>query len=261
MIRGIYTAASGMLAEQKRLDVIANNLANVSTTGYKRDAVTTRSFAEIFVSRIHDNNLSGLNTPAPVGPLGLGTYVERTATRLTTGALRATGNPLDVAIVGDGFFAVQTPQGIRYTRQGNFVQDSAGVLVTPEGYPVLVDGGIVMAQEGPLSINDHGEVFTGTTLLGQLTVVTSQELGALRKEGNGLWVEAGAGEQTMLVTPENASGRYQLRPGYLEASNVDAVIEMVEMISTMRTYEASQRSIHVQDETLQKAVNEVGRIG
>jgi flagellar basal-body rod protein FlgF len=258
MLRGIYASASGMLADQRRLEVTANNLANAATTGYKRDTSITQSFGELFLQRINDANPAQGNDAAPVGPVPLGAYVAHTATRLSTGSLQATGNPLDVAILGDGFFTVNTPEGVRYTRSGNFVQDDEGNLVTPEGYNVLVDNQPLTSAE-PLKLNDKGEVQAGDQVLGKLTIATSAELGALRKEGNGLWSMVDR-EQSMLLTPEISTGRYQVKAGYLEGSNVQPVNEMMEMMAVMRSYEANQRAIHAQDETLSKAVTEVARI-
>ncbi|HWI65837.1 MAG TPA: flagellar hook-basal body protein [Symbiobacteriaceae bacterium] len=261
MLRGIYTSASGMLADQRRLDVVANNLANAGTTGFKRETTVSKSFTDFIVERINDGNLASRTLPSQIGRLGIGTYVVNTATRLTTGSLQPTGNSLDVAITGDGFFAVNTPQGIRYTRQGSFRQSGDGTLVTPEGHQVLVDGNPVQAEDGTLSITADGDVMAAGQSLGRLSVVTSQELGALRKEGNGLWVQAGnAGDFPVLLTPAETAGKYQLKVGYLESSNVESVTEMVEMMTTMRSFEANQKALQAQDETLQKAVTEVGRV-
>lgn len=259
MLRGIYAAASGMLVDQKRLDVVANNMANVTTTGFKRDTAIVHSFPEILIQRVNDRGPLSSGQPQTIGSMRSGVFLSHTATRLTNGGMIATGNPLDVAISGDGFFAVQTPQGVRYTRQGNFLQNADGTLATPEGYEVLVSGQPVSASAGALSISNSGVVSAGGQVLGQLTVVTSAELGALRKEGNGLWAQAGAAEPATLITPGEATGAYQLSVGFLEASNVEAVTEMVEMINVMRSYEASQKAIQAQDETLQKAVTEIGR--
>jgi flagellar basal-body rod protein FlgG len=251
-----------MLADQKRLDVVANNLANASTTGFKRDTTMTKSFSDFLIQRVNDQSASGQGLPpSPVGRLGIGTYIMGTAARMTTGSLQPTGNPLDVAIAGDGFFTVQTPQGVRYTRQGNFMQNSDGTLVTPDGYAVLVDGAPVTAPPGTLGISETGEVSSNGQVLGHLSIATSRNLGAMRKEGNGLWVQSGAGEPSSLITPAEADGQYSLRVGFLESSNVEAVTEMVEMIDTMRSFEANQKALQAQDDTLQQAVTQVGRIG
>ncbi|HWI51091.1 MAG TPA: flagellar hook-basal body protein [Symbiobacteriaceae bacterium] len=261
MLRGIYTSASGMLADQRRLDVVANNLANAGTTGFKRETTVSKSFTDFLIQRVNDDDPIARALPSNIGRLGIGTYVVNTATRLTTGSLQPTGNPLDVAIAGDGFFAVNTPQGLRYTRQGSFRQSGDGTLVTPDGYEVLVDGHSVRAEDGSLSITGDGDIMASEQNLGRLSVVTSRDLGALRKEGNGLWtVPGGAGDFTTLVSPAETSGSFQLKVGYLEASNVESVTEMVEMMTTMRSFEANQKALQAQDETLQKAVTEIGRI-
>jgi flagellar basal-body rod protein FlgF len=264
MLRGIYSAASGMLANQTKMDVIAQNLANVNTPGYKRETTINQSFASLLIQRLNDRPEPGTFDPVPttVGPLGMGTFIANTATRLTGGPLQATGNPLDVAIRGDGFFVLQTEQGARYTRQGNFRQSADGRLVSVDGWPVQLQGG-GLAQAAPgemLKITRQGEVYAGDRLLGQLEVVTSAQLGPLVKEGAGLWAPAQNGQPAMVVGPGETAGGYQLEVGYLEQSNVNAVTEMVEMIATMRAYEASQRTIQAQDETLRRAVNDVGRL-
>lgn len=261
MLRGIYTSASGMLADQRRLDVIANNLANVATDGFKRDTTISQTFQELYLQRVNDRVQPDAPAVAqPVGRMGLGTLVAHTATRLTSGSLQPTGNPLDVAISGDGFFAVQTPQGTRYTRQGSFRQDGEGLLVNGDGHPVLVGGRPVQSRT-PLSIMGDGEVREGDRSLGQLTVATSLDLGAILKEGSGLWTRAAANETPTLITPAESTGRYRLHVGHLEASNVEAVTEMVEMLTVMRSHEANQRALQAQDESLQKVANEIGRIG
>lgn len=264
MLRGIYSAASGMLANQTKMDVIAQNLANVNTPGYKRETTISQSFQSLLLQRVNDLPEPGQSESAPalLGPMGLGTFIANTATRLTAGPLQATGNPLDVAIRGDGFFVVQTENGLRYTRQGNFQQSADGRLVTADGWAVELAGGAI-AQAAPgesLTIGRDGEVRAGERLLGQLQILASTELGALNKEGAGLWRAADGAESAMIVAPGEAGAGYQLEVGFLEQSNVNPVTEMVEMIATMRAYEASQRTIQAQDETLRRAVNDVGRI-
>jgi flagellar basal-body rod protein FlgF len=264
MLRGIYSAASGMLANQTKMDVIAQNLANVNTPGYKRETTISQSFQSLLVERINDRPEPGQvdNTPTFVGPMGLGTFIANTATRLTAGPLQATGNPLDVAIRGDGFFVVQTANGLRYTRQGNFQQSADGRLVTVDGLPVLLQDG-TPAQAAPgevLSIGRSGEVKAGDRVLGQLQIAASTQLGPVTKEGAGLWRVADGGETAMVVGDGEAGAGYQLEVGFIEQSNVNPITEMVEMIATMRAYEAAQRTIQTQDETLRRAVNDVGRI-
>lgn len=263
MIRGIYSSASGMLADQTRMDVLANNLANASTTGYKKDYAVGRSFQDLLLERVGDRTPDGKIGPtAPVGPLGLGSFIVTTATRVTSGNLRHTGNPLDVAIMGDGFFTVSTPHGIRYTRQGAFVQDAEGMLSTLDGYRVLVGGQEVGGRGVTLSINDEGVVLADGAPVGPLDIVTTAEIGLMKKEGGTLWAPAGPADAVELVVPERSDprGPFQVRAGFLESANVEPVLEMVDLITTMRSYEANQKALQAQDESLGKAVNEVGRL-
>lgn len=252
-----------MQAEARRLDVIANNLANASTPGYKRDTAVQSDFLPVLMERVADRDgLTGrLAPPAPIGGMGLGTRLLRTATRLTDGTLRHTGGALDVALTGDGFFAVRTPQGVRYTRDGAFMQDAGGRLVTSAGHEVLVDGRPVGAPGSRIAIAEDGTVTVDGVSAGRLTVVTSRTAGTLRKAGANLWAADGAGAELPAPAAGAADPRapYQLRVGFLESANLDPVHEMVEMIAAMRAYEANQRAVHAQDDTLQKAVNEVGR--
>src|SRR5690554_6574914 len=125
MLRGLYTAGTGMLTQRKRLDVLANNIADANTHGYKKDRVTLESFSEVLVSRINDGSRIPSN---PVGSINYGVHLDQTHTNHYQGQLEYTGEPLDFALTGDGFFAVQTPDGIRYTRNGSFSRDENGFL-------------------------------------------------------------------------------------------------------------------------------------
>lgn len=258
-LRGLYTSAFGMLAGQTQLDVVSNNLANASTYGFKRDTAVVSSFQDMLLQRYHD----GKGAAPQVGPLGLGAFVAQTSAHLTDGGLMQTGNPLDVALLGNGFFTVKTPNGIRYTRQGNFTQDQNGMLVTPQGYPVLANGQPVGQPKAKLSINDQGQVLSNGVPQGKLDIVTITQVGGLKKEGAGFYVKVPPSQSTVAATPvakRDPRGEYQIRVGYLESSNVAPVTEMVNMISIMRSYEANQKAIQAQDETLAKAVNEVGKV-
>src|SRR5436309_3156767 len=144
MERGLYIAASGMIAEMVRQDQIANDLANASTPGYKSDKSTQRSFGDLLLS----NTVTGQT----VGPLGMGAHIDRIYTDTTPAALRQTGNPLDFAVEGDGFFAIQTPQGLRYTRNGQFQVSPQGTLMDAMGNQVLSQGG------APIRVPANGQV-------------------------------------------------------------------------------------------------------
>jgi len=257
LLRGLGVAASGMLAAQTRMDVLANNLANAATTGYQRDTAVTESFGDMLLSRFFDQPGRVAGAAPPVGPWGAGVQVVATAARLSGGPLHYTGGPLDVAIHGDGLFAVQTAAGLRYTRAGAFMQDAQGRLTTLEGNAVLAGGQPVVAPGEAISIAEDGTVSAAGRALGQLDIVSAAAAGALRKEGANLWAPVGQGQPGTLMPP-SATG-YTLRVGFLEGSNVDPALEMVNLIETMRAYEVDQKAIQAQDQTLARAVEEVGQ--
>jgi len=225
MERGLYIAATGMVAEQVRQDQIANDLANASTPGYKADKSTQRSFGDVLLS----NTVTG----QVVGPLGMGAEIDRIYTDTTAAPVRDTGEPTDMAIVGDGWFGIQTPQGVRYTRNGQFQLSPQGTLIDSLGNQVIGRNG------GPVRANADG-------------TVNGQQLGVFnlanpRKIGDS-YVTGTAGGQ--------ANGT--VRVGALEASNASPAKSMVDMIASYRSYEAGQRVIRTIDSTLQKAANTVG---
>jgi len=216
-----------MLAEQVRQDLIGHDLANASTPGYKPDRVASKSFGEML--------LSDTRTGGPIGGLGLGTRIEQQVTDLSAGPLRETGEPLDFAVQGDGFFAVRTAAGIRYTRDGQFSVSAGGGLVTSAGNDVLGPGG------QPVRVGADGTVAPGA-----LGVVA---LDGVRREGENLFTGTDRGAATGTV-----------RPSFLEGSGVDPVSTMVDMMGSLRAFEAGQRVITTIDATLQKAATQVGSI-
>jgi len=266
MWRGLYTAGAGMITETKRTDTIANNLANANTTGYKRDDAINREFEPMLIRRINDNQTGtdvtsfkgfsvGSGYPV-VGTLGLGAYIAEVATDHTQGGFQTTGNPLDLAIAGDGYFAVQTPQGVRYTRDGNFYRSSRGQLQTVNGQAVLdAQGRGITIPAGTVSITvgPKGEILADNQQIAQLQFVSfGQDRRALLKQGDNLYYpQAGA-------QPQPAAG--DIQQGMLENSNTNVVSEMVELINNYRIYEAGSKAVTTQDSLLDKSVNEVGRV-
>jgi flagellar basal-body rod protein FlgF len=225
MERGLYIAASGMQAEMVRQDQIANDLANASTPGYKADRATQRSFGDILLA----NSVTG----ETIGPLGLGSEIDSIVTDTTPAPARDTGEPLDFAVVGDGWFGVQTPQGVRYTRNGQFALSAQGTLIDSMGNQVMGKNG------GPVTVGPTGK--PNALQLGIFNVTNP------RKIGNSYVTGAAAGQATGTV-----------RQGALEGSNADPSRSMVDMIASFRAFESGQRVIHTIDETLQKASNVVG---
>jgi flagellar basal-body rod protein FlgF len=229
MERGLYIAASGMLTEQIRQDQIANDLANSATPGYKADRTAQSQFGELLLS----NSATG----AVVGAQSTAVQVDAIETDFSPKPSRDTGEPLDFAIAGEGFFGVRTSQGVRYTRNGQFTVSPQGLLVTAQGDPVLGRGGRT------LRVGPDGRVDPRA-----LEVV---RLESARKEGDNL----------VSGTPAGSAGVGQVRAGALEASGSDAARSMVDMIASLRAFEAGQRVIHTIDETLAKAATQVGSVG
>ena len=266
MWRGLYTAGAGMITETKRTDTIANNLANANTTGYKRDDAINREFEPMLISRVNDTQTRDdvtsfkgfhVGTGRPVvGTLGLGSYIDEIATDHAQGGFQTTGNPLDLAIAGDGYFAVQTPQGVRYTRDGNFYRSSAGQLQTVNGQAVLdVQGNPITIPAGTASITvgAKGEILADNRQIAQLQFVTfGQDRRAVLKQGSNLYYPQNGAQ------PQPATG--DIQQGMLEASNTNVVSEMVELINNYRIYEAGSKAVTTQDSMLDKSVNEVGRL-
>jgi flagellar basal-body rod protein FlgF len=237
MIQGIYTAASGMAAHQARIDVLANNLANVDTPGFKADLIS------IDQSEAAGPQMSG-------GRASLSTVEPgRSGMNLASGILKPTGNPLDLAIVGPGLFVVQTPQGERYTRAGNFTRDRQGYLATTEGFRVLGARGPVHVPEGGLRLEAGNRIAQGDSL----RIVTGPDgVGLVKTGGNLFTLQEGAATPAELPEPSVVQG-------HLESSNVNVVLTMVEMLAATRTYEAYQRTVQALDQTIGQAASDVGR--
>lgn len=268
MWRGLYTAGAGMITETKRTDTIANNLANANTTGYKRDEAINREFEPMLIKRINDGieqndvtsfkgfSVNGNNAPN-VGTLGLGSYISEIATDHTQGGFQTTGNPLDLAISGEGYFAIQTPNGVRYTRDGNFYKSANGQLQNIRGQAVLDTQGrpiTIPSNAAEINIGARGQIYADGQLVGQIQLSAfGGDRRAVLKEGNNLYYpQQGA-------NPVPATG--EINQGMLEVSNTNVVSEMVNLINNYRIYEAGSKAVTTQDSMLDKSVNDVGRIG
>ncbi len=357
MNNSMYIAASGLLMNQKNLDVISNNLANANTTGFKKDIAISESFPEVLLSKINDridmdnhkafrgvdiqrdentytlNINSGyfkVSTPAGIGysrslrftvddngylktyyknlnddlksdgenyvlgkngPIRVedrnieidnrgnvisngqivdnlitfpafnvigttsgGVRFDKIAIDYTPGVLMETGNKLDLALEGDGFFKVQTPNGISYTRDGSFLLNANRELVTNEGYAVLGQNGPIVLSGNSFEIGTDGDIIVEGQVENRLDIVRIDNKEYLRKQGNNLYKTVGN------VEAEEALFDGQVLSGYLETSNVNTIKEMVNMISAYRSYESNQKVIKSQDELLDKIVNELGRV-
>jgi flagellar basal-body rod protein FlgF len=263
MIRGLYTAASGMDVEQARQDVIANNLANVSTTGFKKDEAVFRSFPVQMLQRIHDRMdetsagaAAGGVQAASLGAIGQGATLDGTVTNFHDGSVLRTDRPLDLALQGNALFTVQRGDGsVAYTRAGNFSLDTDNNLVTQNGEKVLGTGNEPLVLDGSkVVVNPDGQVLLDGRDAGKLQL-TAYDPTHMQKLGDNLYTRnsdalEGIGDDTL------TSARVQ--QGFIEQSNVQVVQEMVSMIDVMRSYEANQKTIQMQDSTLNKLITDVG---
>lgn len=262
MIRGLYTAASGMNAQQTNIDVISNNIANVNTTGFKQDRAEFQDL--MYESLNYTAGATTADTDNPTGiDVGLGVRVEGIQKSFSQGSLRETGNKLDVAIEGDGFFKITMPNGeTGYTRNGAFKVDSEGSLVNGSGFKLDPEI-VVPAELSEISIGQDGTV-SGTnastgevTDLGQITIVDFINPAGLAPQGSNLYLATETSGDAIEGTP-GLDGMGNLRQGMLESSNVSLVIEMVNLITAQRAYEANSKSIQTTDSMLQ-TVNQLKR--
>ena len=251
MLRGMYTAATGMLVQRKKMDVITNNIANLETTGFKASQLISRSFKDLLIARINDPSIVGVSQI--IGSQNNGIQVDQIFTDFTQGALEQTDRSGDLAIAGEGYFAISTPKGERYTRDGTFYVNSEGYLTTADGNYVQGTNGRIHVGASDFQVDEQGNITVKNVSVGKLKIVTFDDSAGLRSEGGNLYYNYNA----KVVTPTTPS---TVKQGYLEASNVDITKEMVDMISVSRTYETNQKILKMLDESLGKAVNEVGRI-
>lgn len=270
MVRGWYTAASGMNAQQQRLDAISNNLANVDTTSYKRDVTVSKNFPELLLRRMDDDgvykNPFGSADVAPIiGKIGLGVELNELFTNFEQGSFKPTSADSDFALEGKGFFAVETPSGERYTRNGNFTVGVEGYLETKEGFPVLGENGRLMLQDTKFTVNKNGEVWVrpisntdaDSVLLDRIKLVTFENDRFITKQGSSLYKDTPvSGPAVAAEGPD----RPIVTQGFVEASNVNVVNEMVQMIEVNRAYEANQKTIQSEDTMMAKLWSEVVRI-
>ena len=224
---GLNIAASGMVAEQVRQDQLANDLANASTPGFKPDQSSQQSFGDVLLANTQGGHA--------IGSIDQGVSIGKTSTDLTPGTLQETGEPLDFAVAGNGFFAVKTAQGVRYTRDGQFTSNAQGVLTDASGDPVLGQGGAEI------------KVATGGTV--PASAVGVFEVPGAVEQGENLYTGTAAGK---------AGGT--VHQGSLESSGVDAAKVMVEMITSLRSFQSGQQAIQTIGQTMQEAASQVGSL-
>jgi flagellar basal-body rod protein FlgG len=241
MIKGIYKTAASMVPRVRKHEVIANNIANSETAGFKQDSIFLRTVR---------NEQSKLDKLQPSWEVRM---LDDIYTDYTQGTLQKTGGELDLAIEGDGFFVVETPVGEAYTRNGSFSVSPEGTLVDSQGNPVMTDAGELYVAGSDIAIGADGQIAVDGEFVGQLQIVDFPKPYQLEKRAGSLFVPQGD------AVPEPVEGA-MVRQGYLERSNVDVLREMVDMIDSYRAFETGQRMIQIQDESVAKATNDLGRV-
>ncbi|MEW9110794.1 flagellar hook-basal body protein [Cytobacillus gottheilii] len=279
MFKGFYTVASGMLAQQRRTEMLSNNMANANTPGFKADQSAIRSFPEMLLQRMDQQSIpteKGLNIPGntTIGSISTGVYMQEVIPNFLQGDIKETGLNTDVSLinvnvpdngeedaVGSVFFTVTGPSGEeRYTRNGNFTLDGAGYLTTASGLYVLDDAGQqIQLTSDDFSINEEGILTGANGEVARLGVAYTDNANRLIKEGDGLYrTEDG----NNLPSAYLAGGvQFNLQQGFLERSNVDVSRTMTDMMTAYRAFEANQKVLQAYDRSMEKAANEVGRIG
>ncbi len=262
MVRGLYTAAAGMNAQQNNIDVTSNNIANVNTTAFKKDRA---EFADLMYQTLnYTANATSESTNNPTGmDVGLGVRVAGVQKSFIQGSLKQTGNDLDIAIQGKGFFQVETPNGtVQYTRNGSFKRDSEGSLVNGQGYKLIPEivipntlTNVSIAQDGTVSATNPEDGTIST--LGQITLVDFINPPGLAPKGNNLYAATTvSGDPIEGVATTSAFG--SLQQGMLESSNVQLVNAMVDLITAQRAYESNSKALTTTDQMLQQ-VNQLKR--
>ncbi len=266
MVKGLYTAYTGMVNEQKRMDVTANNMANAATTGYKKEGMVNQSFDQQLAIKIKDTSV--YSNPQTIGDITLGVKVGETYTNWDQGSFELTDTDSDLALSGNGFFAISFTNksgdtSIKYTRDGSFTVDADGYFRTSDGDYLLNQNGALNSintednyvrinPNVDYSVNEQGLIYQNGVVVGQIGVVDVDDYNYISKYGENLYDVVDGGQ----IVASDAS----VEQGCLEASNVNIVDEMVSIITLSRAYEAGQKVIQTEDSTLDKAVNTVGRV-
>jgi len=250
MFKGFYNLTSAMLSQGRRLDVIANNMTNVSTAGYKADTYTDSTFHEYMVSRVGNKDKSG---PAQLGKSSYILAPSKLYTDYTQGVLEPTGQPLDFALEGDGFFAVQTDGGVAYTRAGNFSLDEEGYLCLPgQGRVLDPDGAPIALGTDKISADGSGAVYSEQgAYLGRIGVYSFQDNTQLQRNAQGLFVANG-----QQATASTAAVRWKMT----ERANVELVREMTGMLTAQRAFQSAAQLSKMYDEIMGKAATNLGNV-
>ncbi|MDQ0244842.1 flagellar basal-body rod protein FlgG [Bacillus fengqiuensis] len=277
MFKGFYTATTGMLSQQRKTDMLTNNIANANTPGFKADQASLRAFPEMLLQQQQSSGVPVAERPGwtdkrHIGSLNTGVYMQETTPSFVQGALKDTGRKTDIAIIdntvpvdGNGnkgafFFTVRdTNNELRYTRNGNFTIDGSGFLTTNEGLYVMdANNEPIQLQGTDFQISPQGWITENGQAVAQLNVAMTVNAQQMMKEGSGLYrTEDNTPLPSALGNPD---GSFNLQQGVLERSNVDVTQTMTELLSAYRAFEANQKIIQAYDRSMEKAANEIGRL-
>lgn len=253
MFRGLYTGYTGMTTQQLKMDTIANNLSNADTVGYKRDRTIQTSFSEVLTYKINDPEIASAQN---IGSMSMGVKLNEVYTDHSQGSMKQTDNLTDIALQGEGYMVVGEYNAdgtytLKYTRDGSLGLDQQGRLVSRDGLFVMgLDDQPITLSTDNFRINRDGSIYENENLVGTIKLVAVTDEGTMRKEGSSLYVTTDTTELT------DFGGTVE--QGFLEASNANSIEEMINMITTMRSYEANSKIIQTYDATMDKAVNSVG---
>lgn len=251
LLRGLYTGATGMLVGLHQIDVVANNLANANTPGFRSSDTIQRAFPALLIERTERTGLDMGVQRATIGELGIGVTVDGTYTNFTAGTLRQTDNPLDVALLEpEVFFSIAVGDAQRYTRDGSFQLNANGELVNSSGHQVLGSQGPISINGTKVIIDGDGFVYVDDVLVDRLLITAFTAPEMLQREAGQYFI---AGPEAGAFTP----AEFTVVQGQLEQSNVNIVRELVKMINVQRAYEANQKAVKAADDTLGKLVNEL----
>jgi flagellar basal-body rod protein FlgG len=257
MVKGLYTAYTGMANEQNRLDIIANNLANSATVGYKEDNSTNQSFDQLLTLKIKDSSEAFVNRS--IGKMSMGVKLGEVYTNFQQGSLRQTAGTYDLALEGNGFFTLSVTDkagnvSSEYTRNGSFTMTKDGHIVDEDGNYLMGEGGeiVVPTDASEVVVDKSGSIYADGSFVDKLKITDFEDYNYLSKKGDTRYAALdGAVEKT---------AKASVQQGYTEQSNVNVVSEMVEMITVTRAYEANQKVIKTVDQTLDLAANSVGKV-
>lgn len=246
MVKGLYNAASGMMLQLSKQDVVSNNIANSTTNSFKRQLAVSSASPVMHISRQEGSSLEAL------GQLGSGALLAGIHTDFATGSIIQTGNDNDFALGSDAYLVVETPEGERFTRNGSFKTNFDGLLSTNQGYPVLDDNGDYIYVEPGFAVDSQGNVTIDGMTVHKFQLVVFEEQDLLIKDGENLYI-AGSSYQEAEAP--------QLMQGFQEQSNVNTVKEMVTLLEAVRVYEMLQKVVQAEDELTQVAIDKVGALG